>query len=180
MDPRVQAVIDAKRQEFNEKETAMIQQKISILKAEKDRILIENGLVQKIYAPNNQVSFEYPHTEFNATQQIVMAYKIVPIDISDEDFNELLDVLKQNHSFDEDTNTQGSQNRVASLLFAISIITYILCGIGAIVLLVLGITEDELLLIGVPCALVVGFISGSMFLGFAEIIKLLTAIKNKE
>ena len=178
MDPRVQEFIEKKLKEQQAQADTMSQKQTAFMQAKKEKVLLDAGLYEKEYSPNTYVSNEYPHTEFDQEQRKYVYFKKRPIEISDEDYAEMLKVIKEDPVTDE-SELAKSHNRVASLLAGIAYVTYILFGLGALILLILGFDEEDLLYIA-PGALVVGFISGSMFLGFSEIIKLLTSIKNKE
>ena len=94
-------------------------------------------------------------------------YKLQPIEISDEDYEELLKYFPK----EEDDIPVGSG--IASVITVIGVLTMI-CGlIGGFYLL-----TDVSGALGL-ISIIYSFVSGFLFLGFAEIIKMLKQIKDK-
>ena len=136
--------------------------------AEKESVLIDLGLYKKEYAPNNKWSEEYEWHEFDTDEQVYKYYKIIPIEITDEEYQEVKKYIKN--------DSVKASNPVAN---AITVIAWIEFIAGFIAGIILGNAGEEFSL---EIALIywgISLISGIMFLGFAEIIKLLQAIKNK-
>ena len=149
-------------QYLNEKKEAQLQ----IKEQEKTELLINEGLYEKILIDASEVDFENDLVEYSwdESTQSNAYFKKIPIEITDEEYNELL-------SFCE--TEEHSSNTVATTLTVIAWIIYIAGLITGLVYI-----SEEAFLITLlswfSC-----FISGTMFLGFAEIIKLLQSIKNK-
>ena len=164
MDERVKKFLDAKKAEkekWNDKE--------------KYKILTEAGLYDKICVeddPNDDEIF----TEFDPENQCQSYYKMVPIDVTDEEYEEIKKYLK--------IKVETENNPIAS---ALTVIAWILFIGGFVAGIALGMVEVEGYYYShTEFSFAVAFIywcialiSGTMFLGFAEIIKLLDAIKNK-
>lgn len=126
----------------------------------KQQTLIDLDLYEIVYSPDNKYNDEYPEQEWETKKY----YKKVPIDITDEEYQEVKKYLEK------ETNVKS--HSVAMALNVIAWIIYIvgfLAGISAI--------ESSFTLAFIYWF--VSFISGTMFLGFAEIIRLLNTIKNK-
>ena len=150
------------------------------MKARED-YLISLGLYEKRYTDYQHYSEEYPESEWDSEGTEFKYYKKEAIAVTDEEFEEIKHYAQINlkHNNDDDRN-----NAVAGALTAIAVVIFIA---GLILGLVMGIDEVgsrrnpeyewdfAVTMIYWGSA----FISGMMFLGFAEIIKLLTAIKNK-
>ena len=124
--------------------------------------LITLGLYERIYSPNNKKSREYPCQEIESGKY----YKEVPFEVTDEEYEEIKKYLPQS----------DGDNPIASILTVIAMVVYIL---GFIVGWYYGVDRW-----GEPSGLmivywIVAFILGTVYLGLAEIIKLLTKIKNK-
>ena len=151
---------------------------LEIKKYEKKKreTLIDLGLYEKVYSPDNEYSNEFCLSEWDDTIQANKYYKNVPIEITDEEYQE---VKKYSKIEDEPTN-----NPVA---VALTIIAWVIFIGGFIAGIALGTVEIEkgyntYTEFSVAIAFVywcVALISGTIFLGFAEIIKLLDAIKKK-
>ena len=130
---------------------------------EKREILIAAGLYEKEYAPKSQ---ELPNREYPFLDSKIVPnrpYKAIPIEVPDEEYEQ---IRKYAYS--------GNSNRIAGIL------TFVACAVY-----VIGLVTGFILLNGssnwtpaISCWAASG-ISGTIFLGFAEIIKLLQAIKDK-
>ena len=143
---------------------------------EKQKTLIALGLFEKVYSPNNTYSAEFPVYEYDSVSGKNKWYKKVPIEITDEEYQEVKKYAKKEES--------SKTNPIASILTALAWIVFI--G-GFIAGLVFGTVEVESSYyseaeFSLAAAFVYwcdAFIYGTIFLVFAEIIKLLEAIKNK-
>ena len=128
----------------------------------KNKHLIDLGLYEKVYSNSTTYSDEFPYPEEDEKGAIINYYKKVAIDITDEEYAEI-----KKHSFAYSPH----KNLVALALTVIAWIIYVAGFIGGFI-----IAENA------AAALTYWFgalISGTTFLGFAEIIKLLNDIKNK-
>ena len=121
-------------------------------------------IVDKIQSNNNYIDF--PFYEPGKNGSIGRNYRKKPIEVTDEEYEK----IKKNSK----TKAISSDNLIANILIIIAWIIFI---VGIIAGISLWISTEEITL-ALPywC---ISFISGTMFLGFAEIIKLLEAIKNK-
>ena len=157
MHPKAQKYIDQKL-------------KIAKLKEEnqKNDFLISIGLCEKIYSPDNKKSIEYNYEEWDSNNQISRYYKIIPIEVSDEEFDE----IKKAYEFAKLDNNENIYT--SAIITALRVIAWIIFIVGVIVGFISGVLE-----IGLTCC-AVSIISGATFLGIAEIISLLYDIKNKE
>jgi hypothetical protein len=137
------------------------------------------GLFDKVYNLKNEYSSEYPESEWDTSEGVCKYYKLVPIDITDEEYAELLEVCGSSEVDDEKTNT------VATVL---TVLAWLIFVTGLIAGIVLGTEAGEVtsyygdpsfeFSAAWPCW-IVSFISGIFVLGFSEIIKLLQKIYNK-
>lgn len=156
---------------------------------EKQRLLLELKLVEKEYSPFYEYNDEYPYSEFDEQGYILHWYKEKPIQISDEEYEELKKYAKSN------PETTSNKNSLATTLTVIAWLVFI-CGF------ILGIAAGEGQFLPTNTNAIASyfayeypstsfsfslafnywlnsFIYGIIFLVFAEIIKLLNAIKNK-
>ncbi|PKM72148.1 MAG: hypothetical protein CVU91_10485 [Firmicutes bacterium HGW-Firmicutes-16] len=143
--------------------------KAKSLQTEKqDKHLLELCLYEKVYSPDGLDTKNYNMSEYNLEEQRTKYFKTVPIKVTDEEYSQILEAEKINES-----QNQSNSNGVATALTVIAVLTYI---VGFILGLVLGNQlEFSFIVIWWGAALV----SGTMVLGFAEIIKLLDKISNK-
>ena len=87
MNEKLKAFLDKKREE----EAIRLAKEAEAEKANRNAVLIELGLFEKEYAPSEQpyATEEYGCFEYDAENQKNLYYKKVPIEISDEEFNEI-------------------------------------------------------------------------------------------
>ena len=139
---------------------------------EKQSTLIELGLFDKVYAPDNKQSEEFSYFEWDSANSTNKYYKKVPVEITDEEFEEIKKCLEK--------EALQKDNPVATALTFIAWAVFI-CGFiaGGVLGDTVAEYSHEFSLGTAFTYWAVSFISGTMFLGFAEIIKLLEAIKRK-
>ena len=149
---------------------------------EKRETLIDLGLFEKVYSPDNSYNEEFSWVEWDGSSTNKY-YKKVPVEITDEEYQEVKKYLRQEKTKKETTYN----NPIAT---ALTVIAWVLFIGGFIAGIALGTVEVERgyyytytdTEFSFAIAFVywcVSLISGTMFLGFAEIIKLLDAIKRK-
>ncbi len=140
----------------------------------KREILIELGLYEKDYTDEDGYSDEYPCGEYDQEIGVYRYYKKIPVPVSDEEFEEIKKCSKiQTH--------QPINNPVAITLAIIAWLIYIGGFIAGVVFgnVEVGRYYKEF---HFTIALIYWFsalLSGTLLLGFSEIIKLLNDIKNK-
>ena len=157
--------MNEKLQAYLEKKTAENHAKFE---SERDAKLIAAGLFEKRFSPTNKEDDpEYPFSQWNKEEQRMMYYKKVAISLTDEEYEEFLKVAPAAAAVETE-----STNGVATALKVIAIIIYILSGIGGLVCMAGS------FLVGLT-VFMAGFVSGTMFLGFGEIVKLLQKIYDK-
>ena len=157
---------------MNEKLQAYIEKKKAENRAQfeslRDSRLIAAGLFEKRFSPTNKADDpEYPHVHWNKEEQRASYYKKVPIAVTDEEYQQFLEVTPEK-PVEESTGANG----VASALRGIAITLYILAGLTGLILLFINALAGIALMLS-------GFVSGTLFLGFAEIIKLLQKLCDK-
>ena len=142
---------------------------------EKRSLLMKLDLVEKVYSPDNSSGSEYPcwevinNTEDDGNEGSVVYYKLVPIEITDEEYEE----LKKTVNIEDNK----SKNKVASIFKTVAWCVFIVGFIAGIFLAINA--YGDFSLIAAIIYWVVAFISGMFFYGFGEIINLLDCIKNK-
>lgn len=150
---------------------------------ERAKALIEAGLYDRVYSPDNILSDEYPETEWDDEIYVNRFYKAVPIDITDEEYEEFRKVYEREKKFDEeDSDSESYSNPVATALNVIAAII-IIAGliVGAVCGNVdVGYSHKEFSLAVAMVYWAVALVSGTLIVGLAQIIKLLTAIKNNQ
>ena len=164
--------------------------------AEKAEFLKKHGLTEKKYSPNNEPSDEYPYVE--NISGTIRYYKIVPMEIPDEDFERLKayyesisDEPKKTGEAKELATPRGKRSHISSKTFeekdpiavALTVVAWIIFIGGFFAGLVLGkqpvvsswgrVIETEFSFALACLYWVLSGITGLMFLGFARIIKLL-------
>lgn len=171
MDKKVQEYIEAKKKELEQirndkKQTA------------KNTFLIEQGFYEKVYAPeqygvNKQ---EFPYSEYNQEKETYLYYKLVPYDISDEQYTEMLsayNALQEELNKEDDENISESTNGIAIFMTIVAVTIYI---VGLVVGIVMGKNfghYGNFEWVSAAICWFAGFVYGSLFLGVSEIIKLL-------
>lgn len=159
-----------KVQEFLNKRKEEEKLKFEKIKAKK---LIELGLYEKEYAPDNKYSEEYSCSEWDSSNS-TKYYKIKPFEVTDEEYEEI-----KKYSLDGYGEVKRDGNSTDVIVKIIKVVAYIVFVVGFISGIVLGVDEygDISGMMIVWWSLF--FIYGIIMLGFAEIIKLLHDIKNK-
>ena len=133
---------------------------INNAKKEKKRLLIDLGLYEKEFSDSYKPGFSYYDSDSKKY------YKIVPVDVTDEEYEE---IKHYSQSKVEDTKCA---NPIARTLKIIAIIEFIVGFIFGLFLI------SKSFLLTVTCWLAI-FVSGVTFIGFGEIINLLDEIKDK-
>lgn len=156
------------------------QQKIQVennKNMEKAKVLNDLGLYDKEYSENPAWSEEYPDYEYDQETKEGRYFKKIPINVTDEEYEEILKYSNIDNTQIESDDVKTNSNTIATIFSVIAVFIFIL---GLFLGIVLGDAIGYKFSIGV--ALICwgsGFVGGMLMLGFAEIIKLLTAIKNK-
>lgn len=162
-------------QEFIDKKKAEIENNKN---KEKRKLLMDLGICEKEYSQSSAWSEEYPDYEYDQETKEGRYFKKIPINVTDEEYEEILKYCKQS----DNTTPVNKENKVAKVLTGIAYAIFI---IGAILGFAMGYTKnipEDTYYFSFAVAVAwwcVSFIGGMFMLGFAEIIKLLNAIKNK-
>lgn len=162
-------------QEFIDKKKAEIENNKN---KEKRKLLMNLGICEKEYSQSSAWSEEYPDYEYDQETKEGRYFKKIPINVTDEEYEEILKYCKQS----DNTTPVNKENKVAKVLTGIAYAIFI---IGAILGFAMGYTKnipEDTYYFSFAVAVAwwcVSFIGGMFMLGFAEIIKLLNAIKNK-
>lgn len=146
------------------------------LEKEKRKNLINLGLYDKIYAPDNIQTDEYPLSEWDNTVLIRKYYKAVPFKVTDEEYQQIIKLSQKPKVL---PTSKPDKNTIAKFLTVIAWITFI-CGFIAGIIWGNLLGDGEGALVGFIFMLLfwfAAFISGTLFLGFAEIIELLDTIR---
>lgn len=144
---------------------------------EKAKVLNDLGLYDKEYSENPAWSEEYPDYEYDQVTQQGKYFRKIPISVTDEEYAEILKYSNIDNTQIESDDVKTNSNTIATIFSVIAVFIFIL---GLFLGIVLGDAIGYKFSIGV--ALICwgsGFVGGMLMLGFAEIIKLLNAIKNK-
>lgn len=139
-------------------------------KQARDALLVSQGLYEKVYAPNDEWSEEYPENEYDQKREIYCYFKKVAIEVTDEEYEKIKKYAFASSTLPEPVN---STNGIATVLTVIGVIVYLIGFIGFFVMLDADVVFSAFIILASAA------ISGTMLLGFAEIIKLLQSIKNK-
>ena len=151
----------------------------------KKKTLIDLGLFEKVYSQDNTQSDGFSYGEWDSKDAKVKYFKKVPIEVSDEEYEEIKKY--SNQSKDTFQDYFSNDNPIATALTVIAVIIFIGGFIAGIALGRVVVdrgysyryTYTEFSFAAAFVYWFASFVSGMVFLGFAEIIKLLTEIKNK-
>lgn len=146
---------------------------------EKQNNLIALGLYEKVYSSDNKYSKEFSLTEWDDDNNKNRYFKKVPIELTDEEYQEVMKYSEKEYATEK--------NPVAA---ALTVIAWCIFIGGLIAGIAMGNVEVEkgyyYKYTTTEFSFAVAFvywcaslISGTIFLGFAEIIKLLDAIRRK-
>lgn len=144
---------------------------------EKAKVLNDLGLYDKEYSENPAWSEKYPDYEYDQVTQQGKYFRKIPINVTDEEYEEILKYSNIDNTQIESDDVKTNSNTIATIFSVIAVFIFIL---GLFLGIVLGDAIGYKFSIGV--ALICwgsSFVGGMLMLGFAEIIKLLTAIKDK-
>ncbi len=145
----------------------------------KNETLLELGLFERVYTEKEEYSDDFPYFEYDSENSKNRWYKKEAIAISDEEYEEVKKYIKK--------EKMPEKNSIAIALTVIAWIVFIGGFIAGIVLGTVEVekgyyytyTDTEFSFAVAFVYWCVSFISGTMFLGFAEIITLLHDIKKK-
>ena len=145
---------------------------------QREDLLINAGLYEKVYAPENESEnySVYPYKDKNNNKR----YKKVAIEVTDEEFLIIKKKFeekqnKDNDKFKDDYSNIDNDNKTAN---AIGLVGIIIIVVGFILGIVMSIqAENFFTTIIFWC---ISAITGISFLGFAEIISLLDALVHKK
>jgi|GEM_PF-2490610 len=176
---------------MNEKVEKYLKNKNCELQKYKSKKLVELGLSEKVYSENDYISDEFPHLDRNLNKELdkPRSYKIVACDVSDDEFKEIIRVVdeinyykkidegKKINQVNINSETNTDENIIANVLRITSVAIYL---IGAITGLYLGNQYYEFSWSIALSIWISSFISGTVFLGFREVILLLQKILDKK
>ena len=135
----------------------------------KQKFLIEEGLFDKVYEPEDLMHDvdEFPYSEKSNGINPTRYYKIIPYNISDEEFEILLKLHSTGNISNNDSNVS---NRCSVFMMVVAIAIYTT---GFIVGIMMGQTGYDFNFGITIIYWIVSFATGSLFVGISEIIKLL-------
>lgn len=165
MNEKIKEFINARIAEENQK-----------YEAEKKRTLLELGLYEKIYSPDNKYSDEFDESELDGPNTYKY-FKKEPFEISDEDYHEL-----KKHIVKEKTKKSTFLPLILKCIAGLIFIVGFSAGISFGNVVVDPYDVIDGIQFSFAIALTywsVSLISGTLILAVAEIIKLLEDIKNK-
>lgn len=161
----------------------------AVSEEEKNAMLLKLDLCEREYSQENKRSAEYPCCDYSSGKY----YKEVPIKVTDEEYQELIKYASETQYSASSSTYNGAvpwnvNNNIADVLQFIAWVLYIGGFIAGIVFgnesIDVGFysfshTETKFMWSVALTYWCTAAVSGTLFLGFAEIIKLLEAIKNK-
>ncbi len=163
-----------KLKEYFEKEKELREKKEKELR---EAILIKEGIYEKVYSENNERTEEYNQFEYNSSGT-GKYFKYQPIEITDEEYMQIKEIYDNKHKL-EPPSSNGVANALTVIAWIIFVVGFIAGICFANVEVGTYVTYEEFSFAIALIYWLVAFASGTMFLGFAEIIKLLNDIKNK-
>ncbi|MBQ7647164.1 MAG: hypothetical protein IJS94_07845 [Clostridia bacterium] len=158
MDPLVRKYID----DLNKKQSEELSKK-------KTDLAFALGLFRKEYSDNTDYTEEYPNFDYDSESGKSKYYKKVPAEMTDEEYFEILRRQKERN------DSKG--NTIAVIL---KVVAWIVFFGGFFAGIIIGNIDDKFSLTTALICWSISFVSGMMFLGFAEVIQLLTDIKYKK
>lgn len=185
----IEQYIEEKNKQIEEKELLKKQREEEIEQAKKDSyqqqkrdFLYSEGIYEIEYSKDGKESEEYQEYDYDQTTGEFKFYKYVFPEISDEEYEQLKALKKKAEGrVEKGKKSSESTNGVAHILEIISRIIALVGGTGIGISFVFLCAAEKVglafavLLVGAFSVLVESMI----FMGFAEIIKLLNDIKNK-
>lgn len=165
---------------MNEKVRQFLIVKQAEEKQKRDEALIELGLFEKQYNPYDQYDSDYPYSEWDEQTGTTRFFKKVACPVTDQEYAYI-----KKYAGSSGTDTANS-NPVANALSVIAWVIYIAGFIAGFYFGTIeigsfyGRSQSEFSFAIAMVYWCGALISGTIFLGFAEIIKLLNAIKNKD
>ena len=171
MNKKAQEYINSKKKELEE-----------IKSSDRESFLVEQELYEKVYAPD-QFGIdhtEYPHCERNEKDGSSLYYKIIPISLTDKEYDEVYAAYKavEDELDKEDREDDAkSTNGVAIFIMIVAVTIYIAGFVGGIVL-GNNMRHYGFSWISASICWGVAFVCGSLFLGMSEVIKLLHSQNN--
>lgn len=169
---------------MNQKLKEYLEEKEQIKRDEKEKAKRKLLFQEKLYETKEISKEEYYKTDLAERKEVwdsekkqTVYYKYTPIEISDEEYM----LLKDSCKVHDDGSGNNSQNAVATTLTVIAWIVYI---VGLVIGIILGVSYSDYSYSDFNFAIAsvcwtIFLVNGTMFLGFAEIIKLLESIKRK-
>ena len=130
----------------------------------KRKTLEELELYEKEYSDEGYTA-EYCFSEYDTESQTYKYYKRTPIEISDEEYEEIKKFCK--------TKNERKRNPISVMLIVIAVCVYVGGFIGSILLM--DMYDEAGLIVGWLAT----FVSGTLYLSLAEILQLLHEIRNK-
>lgn len=131
----------------------------------KNEMLIEAGLYEKVYYNKENGDNQNDFPELENKNDIIVYYKKVPIALSDEEYKEFIRYYKP--------QPKAKATAIAKALSAFAWIIYV----AAVIIAMAGLSL-EIILSLLP-AIISAAIGGTVLLGLASVINLLTDINNK-
>lgn len=138
-------------------------------KQARDALLISQGLYEKVYAPNDEWSEEYPENELDSERQTIRYFKKVAIEVTDEEYEKVKKYALKAKVF------LPKSNSIAKILQGVGICVYVLGFIGGMQLQ----SEAEELLSLAIIVWAIAAVGGTILLGLSETVKLLQNIRDK-
>lgn len=169
----VEKYLDKMEKQKAAEEIEMSKQKAEAEIRERNKLFLKLGLYEKEYNEKNEYSIEYPIREYNSKTDTYRYYKRVPIEVTDEEYAEILKYQKKEPEKVE--VKMDEKNTTASAFGVLAVITFV---VGFIVGIILFFNENLSFLSGLSCWCG-AFISGMFFVGISDALQLLTDIKNK-
>ena len=139
---------------------------------EKRKFLLNNELYEKVYYDGDGDIADFPFSEWDSDLSAQRHYKRIPLEVSDEEYEEMKKYTPKSNPQEE----LEDHNPIATVLLVVALIIF---GSFFILGIILGVDRRGDLTIMAPIYWGCGLITGVFYLGLAEIIKLLTQIKNK-
>jgi hypothetical protein len=147
--------------------------------SKKETFLIKQGLCEKVFAPNPEQfginHTEYPYSERSEKDGSTVYYKLVPIELTDEEFEQVYSAFKavEDELGKEDSEDSAKHtNGIAIFMTVVAVVIYI---VGLVVGIVIGNSLGGYHFSWTSASICwfAGFVYGSLFLGVSEVIKLL-------
>ena len=134
MNEKLKAFFETKKEEELKKQDELNKKQEEV----KKKTLIDLGLFEKVYSPDNKQSDEFSCYEWDSINSTNKYYKKVPVEVTDEEYEEIKKYSKQTEDI-----IHNNFNRYNYVAISLTVIAYVIFIVGFIAGILFGITDVE-------------------------------------